>query len=129
MSHPMKSNFNKIRYSPVGPGEAHYYEILEKILPLIRTGGNIRTSDAYQRAGGNYSIVSTVFQNIMDKMVAEGTAEKQAKGRYYVKPGTSFQAPVVDRPEIRVLKKLNQGVAPWFSKVYNCWMTPAKNNE
>ncbi len=121
---------NRKRYSPGGAGETHYYIALEKIRSRLKRKGPINTAEAWRICGGNYGVTATIFSNIMQKMISEGAAIKEGKGKYnIIRAGVEFTAPDPGKREARIMERISAGVAPWYSRVYGCWMTPCKSNE
>lgn len=121
---------NRKRYSPGGPGEDLYFSAMDKLMPRLRRKGQIKTAEAWKIVGGSYSLCATIFFNIMEKMISDGTAVKQGKGQYFItRDEVIFEPPSSERPEAKIITRIKEGVAPWYSKVYGCWMTPCKANE
>lgn len=137
------------RYSSTGPGRP-VYDIVKKALSnRLAKQGMVTTTDAWQtvRTKYSYAVVSMCFSNIMREMIEQGIAVKLARrGTYWIGARRSFMDAIEQTPELYPEEavaepvpaalpaeqdpekppryfRASANVAPWFSKVYNQWMT------
>lgn len=145
----MTTNNKPNHYLPESRSKIVYNTVLNCIKNRLTQPGEIRTADAWALAGKFYSyfVIGLVFRSIMEAMIAENKAYKVKAGCYIIgnppeiktiihqtaggieiemTAGFEFQAiPLATELPASVItgeRPAPRHVAPWYSKVYDCYM-------